>query len=230
MPRTLLVLLTLALLAAPAASLTLEGPPDLTEGDTWTRVAEFQQGQLTYEVTQNATFAGAEELTLNGTAYQALRLETHTTMRGTGPNGTLAFSSVSNSTQWMRTSDHALLASESSSTFQSPQGARTSNSSTTYHAPCEVLQWPMAVNDTWSVSCDATVTQNGQSRNITAHHDYRVIREETVEVPAGTFQALVIENGTADEDRREVQWFAPAACGPAKVTTSAGGQTFELDL
>lgn len=221
--------LALLLIVPLAGAQTIEGPPTYTDGDAWTREATVESGSATFHLRQHTVYAGTEEISVNGTSYEAIVMDSDS--KTTVTSGNRTFTQYSNSTQWMRSSDQALIKTETHVTVVGgPQGQQSYNSSRVYHEPCVTFDWPLEVGKTWDSVCTATTTTNGQQQTQTQEEHYRVVRAEEVEVPAGTFQTLVVENATEEEDDRQVQWYSEAACGPAKIRTDSGGQTFEIDL
>ncbi len=230
-PAAVLSLLLALSIAAPVAgALTDEAPPEYEDGDRWVREAEVTTQRGTFTITQTSTYEGPETITLNGTSYDTFVMRTERVTRG--GSGQQSFTQWSNSTQWMTTDEHAMVKTINNVTVTgTPGGPREFSQTTTYDEPCPSFQWPMAVGDSWEQDCSATTRQGNRSQERQQDRDYHVLREETITVPAGTFETLVISNQTkgSDEDR-VTQWYSPRACGPVKLETVQGNQSFTLNL
>lgn len=97
--------------------------------------------------------------------------------------------------------------------------ARTSESGPTDYtaqAPCAEWQFPMSVGKTWSSTC----TLQSGADTFTYSAAWKVLREETVQVPAGSFAALVVEENDTD-GARSLYWFAPDACSYVQMQSFA---------
>ncbi len=224
------MLLALSIAAPLAGALTDEAPPEHQDGDRWVREAEVTTQRGTFTITQTTVYAGTEEITVNGTPYDTLVMETERVTRG--GSGQQSFTQWSNSTQWMTTDEHAMVKTTNNVTITgTPSGPQEFSQTTTYDEPCPSFQWPMNVGDSWTQDCNATTQQGNRSQERRQQRDFHILREETVTVPAGTFETLVISNQTKDSDEDSTtQWYAPRACGPVKLETSQGQQTFTLNL
>jgi hypothetical protein len=137
--------------------------------------------------------------------------------------------STSNATSWTRVSDGASL--ETDATFHLTYGGQTmaSSSTTTYSPPCRSLRWPLAPGATWSVTCTSTTTSNGQSRTTSTTTTYAVGGQESVTVPAGTFNAykVTVDGGSSTT----TEWVDPTACaGIVKTSSSSNGQIYTGEL
>lgn len=224
------LMLALSIAAPLAGALTIEAPPDYEDGDRWVREAHVESQRGTFDITQTTVYQGPDEITVNGTTYDTFIMETERVTRGS--SGQQTFTQWSNSTQWMTTDEHALIKSTDNVTITgSPGGPRSFSQTTTYDEPCPSFQWPMEVGDEWTQDCQATTEQNGQTQRQEKDREFIVIAEETVTVPAGTFETLVISNQTkgSDEDR-VTQWYSPRACGPVKLETVQDDQSFTFNL
>lgn len=224
------LLLALSIATPMAGALTDEAPPEYEDGDRWVREAEVQSQRGTFTITQTTTYEGAEEITVNGTDHDTFVMRSERVTRG--GSGQQSFTQWSNSTQWMTTSEHAMVKTSNNVTITgTPGGPREFSQTTTYDEPCPSFQWPMEVGDSWTQDCTATTRQGNRTQERQQEREFHVIAEETVTVPAGTFETLVISNQTkgSDEDRT-TQWYAPRACGPVRLETTQGEQTFTLNL
>jgi len=212
-PRFALALLALVLLL-PLAGAKL-GAPVLTVGDFFEiRDTIGSDHSPTQSRTFRDTVEARETIVVNGTSYDAVRIGT-TFVGAQGAGQTIQ--------RWVRASDGASIRERASITV----GNRTEVSESTYDPPCAQVRFPLDVGDAWTTSC--VRTQGGASTRVNA--SYRVVRQERVRVPAGTFDAFVIEVAQEGSGSTAVQtWQARETCGLAKAYSAQPGynDTYEL--
>ena len=86
-----------------------------------------------------------------------------------------------------------------------------------YDAPCIHYAWPLDVGKNWTSICSFTSNGTGMpSEHVAQTTHYAVTREERITVPAGTFDAFVIEASQAGSSGW-TEWYSPTACSHAKV-------------
>lgn len=188
MPTTRSFALALAasvmlLLVAPAASAqgaTMPLPP-LQPGDTWS-----------YETVQNVPGGDTTTATMTITVDEAGDMIVKTVEAHGG-----ARAGESRSV-WYDADDFAKTQVESSG----PGGTATYS----IDPPCAEWQFPMTPGMAWTTSCSF---YDG-SESFTIDSSWSVVREESVTVPAGTYDTVVLEQ--TGEGFVERWWFAPAAC------------------
>jgi hypothetical protein len=227
------VLAALVALAPPALAATMDAPV-LTVGDSWdSETSDTHPGVMT-STTTHASVLGVERWsTANGT-FDADRIESDVSSGTTTAGG--AATSTAVTTAWTRASDGALLRTITHETTASAGGNRSSTTEVDYDEPCRELPWPLAVGLAWSVRCtDSTRTDGGPATTTTTIESGRVVRDEAVQVPAGTFDALLVELTGQQPDGSPVTtdlWLSSQACNVVKAVTSAGGfgnATTQLD-
>lgn len=185
-------------------------PYDLVTGDIWNYSSE-RPGVVSTIIEE---VQAVESMTAAGGTHEAYRISQriHATHVGGGFGTT-------NTTSWMRTSDHALLRSS----FEVNALGETFNGTAEYEQPCRHYHWPLEVGNSWTSSCKR---QDGHSETTT----FRVDDLETVTVPAGTFQAYRITQQARD-GTTTTTWHADAACGTVKeVSIDAQGTTMTTVL
>ena len=180
-----ILLLAPAALAQAATSMPLPAP---TAEARWSYDTVLHADQT---VTANATtrMARVEPVDVGGQTHQAYRVET---IHGGQREGETVVT-------WLRVSDMAKLRVA----FLRPGGETVF----ALDQPCAEWRFPMRVGDSWTTSC--TFAQGGQPP-FTIASNWSVVRAESVTVPAGTFDALVLEQ--RGDTFVERWWFAPAAC------------------
>ena len=157
------------------------------------------------------------------------------TTRADATMGGFAFSQTTTSQQWVRLSDGALIRKETHTNVTAPNGAggtgtEKNDTSTVYDAPCLQFHYPMRSGDTWSTICTSSTTtktsSSGERRsNETTTFIVSALRDERVSVPAGAFDALVLNVTT--NGKSEMQWYAPQVCSNVK-TIAEGNLKAEL--
>lgn len=232
--RPALVPLVLLAFLAPAADAKAElGTP--TVGDHW-EVRSTAAGQ---QVTARSNLTALEPITIDGTTHQAARLESHSE-RSFAVAG-FTTTTVTDTTTWVRVSDGASLRTTVRTTSPPPfPGAPStgSTSETTYSPPCIYDEFPLFVGKTWSSSCHSTTTTTydsggpANSQSFNASTAFRVVREESVTVPAGTFQTLVVESNSTSNGTSFVSyhWYAPRACNSVRSASDIDGMSISSEL
>lgn len=210
------VLALFVLLLAPAASAKPLDAPKLSVGDFFeirdTIGSDHSPAQAR---TFRDTVEALETITVNGTSYEAVRIGT--TFLGPGGNGNVTIQ------RWVRASDGAAIRERST------DGANAWES--TYDPPCAQMRYPLDVGDAWTSACTRTQTSGGQSTTTSVNNGYRVLRRESVQVPAGTFDAFVIAvTGAPGSSSDVTTWEARETCGLAKAFSAQPGynDTYEL--
>ncbi|MGB0652805.1 MAG: hypothetical protein ACPGQL_06350 [Thermoplasmatota archaeon] len=220
--RGLALLLPLALLVAGCSSPppeAPEGPAQLAAGDRWTETVGIdQEGQV--ESDQQRRVLRTESVELAGATYEAFVIEVLHVIEAEGHEF------VSRHTQWLRTSDHALLRSDLYTS--SPNGEL--DRSVVFDAPCKVYEWPLEVGASWSSTCSGTRTTGNETTDVSQTRHYNVTEQRRVAVGAGTFHAWSVEVRDEASPGIGVEWYAPRACGVVKSQTTGAGPTQHLEL
>lgn len=183
--RRFLVAALAVLLLSPLALAKDVAQPAPVAGDFWAfDVGGAQSGTL------NVTYNGTEPQQVGGATVQALRYEWR---NGGGI--------VGGQTNWYAASDFGKLRVD----IQDAAGT----TSYTLDSPCAEWQFPLAVGKAWNTTC--TFHAAGQP-DLVITSTWRVLREENVTVPAGTFDAVVLEQVDVGSGYRSQWWFSPQAC------------------
>ncbi|MHB8606243.1 MAG: hypothetical protein ACYDCK_13415 [Thermoplasmatota archaeon] len=227
-----LVAVGFALVAPRGAATTEVAQPALALGDFW----EFSTTTVGLTFHQEASalnsIDGFERLDLNGTTYDAVRTLSRTVVVSSGHSGAtpLDFTTTTFTTSWARAADGAALKANST-TPQAFANGTASHAATTYDEPCAAFAFPLEVGRSWDVDCTYGFVLNGVEEGGRVSEHWRVVREESVTVPAGTFDALLLENGTAHVigETRQL-WYAPVACGIVKTYTPTSFADFTTEL
>jgi hypothetical protein len=200
MHKTLLLgaLAALASLPSAAAAATTMPMPAWSVGDFWLSdvTTPGVSGGLT-----NESIAGTETVTVAGTAHEAWNVTTERESSTQPPQ--------------RDASDYdkaTLLKLRVVSAWDSP-----SPTTFTLDAPCPEPRLPFSVGDTWQTSCRFTPSDPSQPP-FTVNSTWKALRAESVTVPAGTFDAVVL---TQDDGSGYVStwWWAPAAGNAVKYET-----------
>ncbi len=220
MRGAVLCMLAVGLLLPFASAGSISGAPRLAVGDFWdyegtTKVQGFESA-----LSLHREVMAFEAVTVGGVAVDAVktveRVVTQTTVEG------FAFSTFANTTTWARVSDLATLKSMTqSSTVGSPMGPQSRESEMVYDEPCIGFVFPLAVGNEWDARCSwQTSSDGGPSTSGSSSTHSRVTKEERAVVPAGEFEAVVVES-TSNESAGSsvVMVVAAAACGPVKMET-----------
>lgn len=230
-PALALVLVAVAAFAAVAAAKSAPRP-ETTAGDYWeTKFTTPTAGGETVIVSRN-TIAGNEAVTVEGETYAAVKSVAKSTSTTTVSAGgsTFTLSSVTDTESWSRASDGAMLRVKSTTTSTNPFGGggpQTTTTDTIYSPPCLTYEFPIEVGDAWESACHSKTTTNGQTTESDQTMAYRALREETVTVPAGSFDAIVVANGTGEQF---LSYWAPKACAPVRTVVSSSAGSFSIDL
>lgn len=184
--RPLLLLFLLFALLAPPASAKDVPLPAPQAGDFWAYdVGGAQTGNLTVR------YHGEESVMVGATDTPAFRFDW--TNGGGIPGG---------QTNWYRKTDFAKLRVDQRDSL----GLTTSY---TLDEPCAEWQFPLTVGKSWNTTC--TFHALGQ-QDLVIPSTWQVLRAETVTVPAGTFDAVVLEQNDTSAGYRSQWWFAASAC------------------
>ncbi len=223
--RRALPLLVLAVLAAPAASaLQVDAPPSLTVGDSWTaRSNGTAPNGRPVNGTARSAVEAFEPVIVRDSPVETVRIVTESRSSYEVGKAALAVAVETTRTTWLRVSDRAIV-KETTHTRTVVPGSPTVDAppvEAVYDEPCRRYDWPLAVGKTWTSSCRGTRTSDGRSSPFASNESYTVAREDLVSVPAGTFPALAIENGTQGSPSSQREWFAPRACGVVRVEPGA---------
>lgn len=226
-----LLLVALLLLAAPAAAARSAAVPTLSPGDFWETTFETTTGQGKLSSNTRTEIVGPEEITVDGTKHDAVKSSSRTSSTTTAGQAGLTFqlTTTTDATSWFRASDGATIKVVSTSTSSSPFGGAPSTTQTeiVYSPPCAMYEYPLEVGRQWTTTCTARVTSNGQTTESKETYAYRALREESVTVAAGTFDTIVLANGT---DEPALTYWAPKACGPVRTAAKSASGTFNADL
>lgn len=226
-----LLVASVLLLAAPAAAARSAAVPTLSPGDFWETTFETTTGQGKLSSTTRTEIVGPEEITVDGTKHDAVKSSSRTSSTTTAGQAGVTFqlTTTTDATSWFRASDGATIKVVSTSTSSSPFGGAPTTTQTeiVYSPPCAMYEYPLEVGRQWTTTCTAKVTSNGQTTESKESYSYRALREESVTVAAGTFDAIVLANGT--DDSALTHW-APKACGPVRTTAKSSGASFNVDL
>lgn len=112
--------------------------------------------------------------------------------------------------RWQRASDGALIRYNYTEILQ---GSTDSLLPTTFGPPCPHLPWPVEDGAYWDGTCMHQTVTGARGEGA---YGYRVEGRETVEVPAGTFEAwriLELRSPFKDEPGHKRVWYSDAACG-----------------
>lgn len=241
--RVLLVTAAFLLLAVAPPAAAQANAPRLEVGDFWetetTTASTGVPAQPPSRAFMNVT--SRETLVVDGVSYDTFRFETGTDRTIESAPG-LSTRTVTETTVWASVSDGANVRittnSTSTSTFPGiPPSSSTSE--TTYSPPCPHYAWPFEVGDAWSNECTGTTTTSGPTgpttTTSTTNTTVRVLRAERVTVPAGSFDAFVLESTTSSDDSGEdgtttTSWYSPEACASVKTTTTGQGIAVSSEL
>lgn len=232
---TILALLA-TLMISPTASAV--SAPVLSVGDFWELESKFAiPGSGEQTLTIKNTIEDQESISVEGATHDAWRMVGSYAMTF-GAEGYTS-TSTTETKSWSRVSDGASLKSTThTETTSNIPGfpASSSDSETVYTPPCVAYQWPLDVGDSWTATCTyetTTTTAAGtQTTTNTTTTDYSVLRKESVTVPAGTFDAYVLESTmkTDSGETKVYSWYAAAACGPVKTSLSIDGNDYSSQL
>lgn len=229
----LAILVLLTVHALPTASAV--GAPVLSVGDFWEVDSTYDVPQAgPQSITVTTTVEARESVTVEGATYDTWRTGTHSEMEF-GGEGYSTMTKM-DTKSWSRASDGASVKAtthtETTSNIPGFPGS-TSDSQTVYTPPCVNYQFPIVVGSEWTATCTTKTTTsssaspNQETTNTTTTH-YKVIRAESVTVPAGTFDALVLE--TTTDSTKVYSWYAAAACAPVKTSISIDGSDYSSQL
>lgn len=241
--RRLLLSLALAatILAAPHAAAKVAQPTP-TVGDFWETRSAFgrgDEGAAQNATTQN-TITAFETIVVEGETYDAVRYESFSNTSSTVTG--FEMTTTSHITSWTRRSDGAALRTVSVISFGGLPGlggGGETRAETTYETPCRHLTFPFDVGQSWNVTCTSRTTTAssfpGQpATNTTSNESYevRALRSETVRVPAGAFDTVVLAwNATSDEGSSTYyQWYAAEACGVVRSASDPEGANLTSEL
>lgn len=198
-------------------------PVNLVPSDTWVYTKQVRTSKGSSETQVNVTFDGWENITRDG-----IRLSTYRLVSESGAERV---------TTWYRDADRAVVREDRATT----KGSTVVRVVIEYDAPCPMLRFPFGPGSSWTTRCpgysNVTVTSHGiimgegtQVSRITYNGTYQVIGQDSVTVPAGTFQVTRLAFAEKQEGPNQSQAptsgilsYAEAACGYARTDTESGG-------
>lgn len=218
----------LLLLAPPAAALAIEAPT-LEEGDRWVLEGTQESDQGSADVRLERTVAGTEEVTIDSGSYEAYVVED--TTRADAEVQATSVTSWQNTTSYRRTSDQAELRREVTREQSAQPGQR--QRTIEWDEPCQFQdEWPLEAGQTWELSCSGTQEDSEGSSDVERSGEWKILREETVTVPAGTFDTLLQSNQTAREegDKQFVYLAAETCAQPVLIERETDRGSLRLEL
>jgi hypothetical protein len=219
----LIVLIVLFILAVQMMAVPAAGEdrlPNWEEGDTW----EYSISTSFGNVTLTQVVEGEETLSVNGTQYDVYSVNSVMNLSFSGVDISYP------STYYNRRSDLALIKTEMSISIF----GISSESVATYNPPKKEFNFPLAVGNTWSETCNA-ITYSVQNGAITDYNEYEqtfsysVEEVEEITVPAGTFRCykIVCVDDFGDET---TTWYSPKVKNFVKQTTGDSWDSTETEL
>lgn len=214
----LLLLAGLLLALAPASALWAKEPPALAKGDSFVvrTTASTSEARLTALTQQDVVgpepFAGED----------AIRIEERT--RATTARDGVDGNHSTNATTWRRASDLAVL--RRFMLFENESDAEAWG--VAYVPTCVNVHFPLVVGASWTLDCEQTAEDANASSTTTHRTTIRVLGVQNVTVPAGSFDAFVLESASPSTTIH--LWYAPEACGIVKELTAVGTVDVKREL
>ncbi|HVL48185.1 MAG TPA: hypothetical protein VM889_06475, partial [Candidatus Thermoplasmatota archaeon] len=225
MSRVFAVLLVLALAALALPTASAGNAPAYAAGDFWdynvlfTDVTDFGKNSTG----STRVTVGGYELIREGTGastrnHTVVLLQSESLYNTRTAEGGIT-RTVATEKRYLRPTDGAVVRNVtdvSVFTSFSDTASEGRHTQADWNPPCQGLQYPLFSGAGWRLDCRLTLTRGGSTTSGLYNTTYAVRGQESITVPAGTFNAFVVENATAGKVRLR-QYYVPEVCGPVRV-------------